>query len=195
MSKRLAGAKLPAARLRACGPHEGSIWASGRVEISYTQTSVNRTVVDHYRCPESFAGFKLTSRLSDDTGYFRFGKDAICYGQSASGFRANRPDPTLYDVLEDVTTDGSTVCVPFNPSDVIDNLRLERYAGHDSYGALNRWKRSLRNAYYLLRPLMPVRVRRHFNEPTRAVGELSLFLAGRWTRLLKTCANNCCCCP
>lgn len=160
MSKGSADAKLPAAGSRSCASEEASIWASGGVEISYTQFSVSRAVVDHYRCPESLADFKLTGRLSDDTGYFRFGKNAICYGQSASGFRSNRAGSMLYDVLEDVTTDGS-VCVPFNPSDVIDNLRLERYAGHYSYGALNRWKRSLRNAYYFLRPLMHVGVRRY----------------------------------
>src|SRR5208282_724742 len=92
---------------------------------------MNSALVDHYRCPESFAGFKLTDHLSDDTGYFRFGQNTICYGQSAAGFRASDADSVLYDALEDVTADGSTVCLPFNPTDVIDNLRLERYANRD----------------------------------------------------------------
>jgi hypothetical protein len=121
---------------------------------------MNRVLFDHYRCPENFAEFRLTGQLSADTGYFRLGDNTI-YGRSASGFRASTADDVLYDVMDDVTTEGSTVYLPFSPSDVIDNLRLERYAGHHSQIAMSRWKRSLRNAYYFLRPIMPVSIRRH----------------------------------
>lgn len=123
---------------------------------------MNTALVDHYRCPDGFADFELKGQLSEDTGYFRFGRESICYGRSASGFRASRADGALYDALRDVLTDGSNLLLPFDPTDVIDNLRLERYANHYSQGALNRWKRSLRNAYYFLRPLMHVSVRKHF---------------------------------
>ena len=142
----------------------------GRVRIKKTYEAsdaearrrpINSAVVDHYRCPENFADFKLTNRLSDDQGYFRFGPNTVCYGQSASGFRMSSAGSVLYDALEDVTSEGSTALLPFNPSDVIDNLRFERYASHYGYGALSRWKRSLRNAYYFLRPLMHVSLRRH----------------------------------
>jgi hypothetical protein len=122
---------------------------------------MNTALIDHYRCPGSFADFALSGILSDDAGYFRFGQDTICYGQSASGFRAGRADAVLYDVLNDITTHGSTVLLPFNPTDVIDNLRLERYASHFGRSALNRCKQSLRSAYYFLRPLMHVNVRKH----------------------------------
>jgi len=122
---------------------------------------MNTALVDHYRCPDSFADFELKGQLSDDSGYFRFGPDTICYGRSASGFRTSRADGRLYDALGDVTTDGSNVLLPFDPTDVINNLRLERYANHYKHSALDRWKQSLRNAYYVLRPLMHVNVRRH----------------------------------
>src|SRR5712692_2810304 len=39
--------------------------------------------------------------------------------------------------------------------------RLERYANRYNHGALNRWNRALRDAYYFLRPLMHVNVRKH----------------------------------
>jgi hypothetical protein len=126
-----------------------------------TRRLMNTALVDHYRCPDSFADFELNGQLSDDAGYFRFGQDTICYGRSASGFRASRADGVLYDALRDVTTSGSNVLLPFDPKDVIDNLRFERYASRYNHGALNRWKRSLRNAYYFLRPLMHVNVRKH----------------------------------
>jgi hypothetical protein len=122
---------------------------------------MNTVLSEHYRCADNCADFKLKSRLSDDTGYFRFGQGTICYGQSASGFRESRANAVLYDILNDVTSYGSSVLLPFNPTDIIDNLRLERYAKRFSPSALNRWEQSLRNAYYLLRPLMHVNVRRH----------------------------------
>lgn len=122
---------------------------------------MNTTLVDYYRCPDGFADVQLRGQVSDDAGYFRFGQNTICYGRSASGFRASRADAVLYDTLRDVTTSGSSTFLPFDPTDVIDNLRLERYANRYNHGALNRWKRSLRNAYYFLRPLMHVSVRKH----------------------------------
>jgi hypothetical protein len=122
---------------------------------------MNTALIDHYRCPESFVDLNLTGPLSDDTGYFRFGPDTICYGQSASGFRASRADAVLYDVRGDVTTKGSSTLLPFNPTDVIDNLRLERYANHFRCNGLNRWEQSLRNVYYVLRPLMHQNIRKH----------------------------------
>ena len=62
---------------------------------SSSRRLVNTALVDYYRCPESFANVELKGRLSDDTGYFRFGQDTICYGHSASGFRASRADAVL----------------------------------------------------------------------------------------------------
>ena len=56
---------------------------------------------------------------------------------------------------------GTTVGLPFDPTDVIDNLRLERYANHVGQGALSRWERVLKDAYYFFRPLMPIKLRKH----------------------------------
>jgi hypothetical protein len=117
-------------------------------------------LLDHYRCPDGWADLESASQLSEDAGYFRFGQDTICYGRSASGFRARRADAGLYDALTDVRINGSSVLLPFNPTDVIDNLRFERYATEYKHGALGQWKRSLRNAYYFLRPLMHTNIRR-----------------------------------
>jgi hypothetical protein len=123
---------------------------------------MEQALIDRYRCPESLVKFDLIDGLSHDAGYFRFGSDTICYGRSATGFRVSRPDGVLYDALKDVTTNGSNAALPFDPTEVIDNLRLERYANRDIQRASNRWKRSLRSAYYFLRPLMHVNIRRHF---------------------------------
>ena len=128
---------------------------------SYSRSPMNTVLLDHYRCPNSFADFTLSGSVSDDAGYFRFGHDTICYGRSALGFRTSRADAVLYDARNDVTTRGSSVVLPFNPTDVVDNLRLERYAKRFRPSALNPWTRSLRSAYYFLRPWMHVNVRKH----------------------------------
>ena len=128
---------------------------------SHDRRPMSTALTEHYRCPDNFADFALTPSLSEDTGYFRFGQDTICYGQTASGFRASQPDAVLYDVLNDVTTRGTSLVLPFEPADVIDNLRLERYASGFRPSALSPWKQSLRSAYYFLRPWMRVNVRKH----------------------------------
>jgi hypothetical protein len=122
---------------------------------------MNTALVDYYRCPDNFADLRLKGQLSDDTGYFRFGQDAICYGRSASGFRASRADDVLYDSSKDVTIDGSNAHLSFDPAEVLGNLRHERYATCYKHGALDGWKRSLRDTYYFLRPLIHSNVRRH----------------------------------
>jgi hypothetical protein len=126
----------------------------------YAQRLMNTALVDDYLCPDGFAALKLKGRLSDNTGYFRFGQEMICYGRSTSGSRASRADAVLYDALRDVTADDSTALLPFNPTDVVDNLHLERYANRYNHGAVDRWKRSLRNVYYFLWPMMHVNLRR-----------------------------------
>ena len=123
---------------------------------------MNRAFLDHYRCPEQFAGFVLVGKLSEDSGYFRFGHDTICFGQSSRGFRARVITDGLYDVLEDVTAEGPTVWLPFDSTQIIDNLRYERYLTNSHAGGKSVVLRTpLTKAYYFLRQIMPVPVRRH----------------------------------
>lgn len=124
------------------------------------QQLVDPAFVEHYRCPETYGVFTLTGPPSDDRGYFRFGADAICYGRSSSGYRAARMTHDLYDALSDVNVDGHTLRLPFNPSDVVLNLRHERYASaflRNPRGASS----VLNRAYYLARPLLTLSVRKH----------------------------------
>ena len=104
-----------------CSSNPRPIFQS-RLSIS---SPMNTALIDHYRCPDEFANLELKGHLPRKSGYFRFGQDTICYGKSTSGFCATRGDAVLYDVLNDVTIDGSHVLLPFDPVDVVDNLRLE----------------------------------------------------------------------
>jgi hypothetical protein len=121
-------------------------------------------MVDSYRCPEEFLQFELLGRLSADAGYFRFGPKGICYGRTATGYRTPDASASLYNPLPDLHAKPSTVLLPFNPNEVVDNLRLERYARR---AKLNQWtfgRRFLRGAYYQMRPWMDVGFRKYFQK-------------------------------
>jgi len=130
-------------------------------EKAHTGSAMIGALLDRYRCPDDFLQFELAGTLSADSGYFRFGHDAICYGRSASGYRTPDADALLYGTLRDLNPTGSTVLLPFSPTEVIDNLRLERYARHYKLSAWNWRQRFLRDAYYSLRPWMRVGLRKH----------------------------------
>lgn len=101
----------------------------------------------------------LAGPLSADSGYFRFGP-SICWGRSSAGSRSPAPDRSLHDTLPAVTAEAGLLRVPFAPSEVVDNLRLERYAiGSPSVEALRQssWQKSL---YYTVRRFVPAALRR-----------------------------------
>ena len=125
---------------------------------------MNQTFLDYYRCPESFTNFTLTRELSADSGFFLFGEDVLCYGSSSSGFRAEEVRPNLYDTLGDVAIDGA-LQLPFDPAEITENLRRERYLRHSQEGGSNSLlKQAVRNAYYFLRPAMPITLRKHLQK-------------------------------
>jgi hypothetical protein len=126
---------------------------------------LNRALLERYRCAENLADFSLCGELSPEAGYFKFGPSAICYGQSTVGTRSRETVAKLHDTSTDVRTSDSHVGLPIDPNDVIDNMRLERYAiDHNLNGTQPLPRKALRFAYYSLRPLFPVPVRRHIQK-------------------------------
>ena len=121
--------------------------------------AVNSAFLDYYRCPENFADLILSRDLSANRGFFQFGRDAICYGQSSRGSLAKRATDELYDTETDVVADQNTLRLPFNPSEIVANLRYERYVSSCNGGGVRG--SILRKSYYLVRPLLPVSVRKH----------------------------------
>jgi hypothetical protein len=118
---------------------------------------LSRAVNNRYRCPENFFDFALSGQLSSDEGYFRFGPNTTCYGRSCSGVRGPQAESSLYDVFRDVLVDDAKLRLPIDPTEIIDNLRLERYANARRMGS--SFQSVFRRLYYLLRPLtnLPVR--------------------------------------
>ena len=123
---------------------------------------MNRPILDYFRCSRRLGVFQLTGPLSDDPGYFAFGPETICYGNSASGSRARRIADPLYDVLGDVRVDERIIRLPLDPDEILENLRYERYV-HNGRGDSTVFGDHplIRNVYYWLRPALPTVVRKH----------------------------------
>jgi hypothetical protein len=124
---------------------------------------MNRTFVDYYRCPEEFAGCFLDGEPSRHLGHFRFGPDAICYGSISKGAVHPSPDGELHDALNDAVVERGALGLPFNPEQVVNNLRFERYC--DSPGRRSLLSGPLANKlYYFARPILSVGARRHLQK-------------------------------
>ena len=123
---------------------------------------INATLIERYRCPDHFAQVTLSGELSPYAGYFRFGEDTICYGQVASGSLGNLGTDDLWDAAATTTTEGAALRLPFEPEQIIDNLRFERYVAnsHGRERGLDA-RSAVRSAYYIVRPMLPVQVRKH----------------------------------
>lgn len=114
----------------------------------------SQRVFEHFRCPADFLSFAANGRMSTKAGFFRFGSETICYGRSCDGSRGSARPSLPYDVLDEVLIEGGKVGLGFNPTEIIDNLRLEKYVHR------RRSNEILRRVYYLLRPLTSLSIRR-----------------------------------
>lgn len=121
------------------------------------QQIFNKELLAAYRCPEEFCSHSVADKLSFNSGYFRFGADVL-YGQCV-GLPSEDPDAPCDGLSNDSDSDGVPV-FPFDPNEVIDNLLYERYAR----GALHSRNKLLHQAYYLVRPFLPVSIRRHIQK-------------------------------
>ena len=121
---------------------------------------MKKAFLEYYKCAEDPLDLQLVGDLSLDTGYFRLGEEIVCYGRSTIGSRAAKASDPLVDVAGAIQTEGRSVLLPFNLTDVVENLQRERYAAHfrDNDRLVNS---VVRKIYYLLRPLLAVPVRKH----------------------------------
>ncbi len=116
---------------------------------------------DQYRFDGRYGNFKVASPRTAHAGYFRIGAKTIGYGRTSAGSLQPRADCDSYDVLRHVTVTECDTILPFDPDEVIDNLRFERYmesAAQEGRGVLSAFAKK---SYYTFRPLMPIRFRKH----------------------------------
>ena len=120
---------------------------------------LGNAVLDHYRCPDGVLDFEVSQDLSGPAGFFRFSSKATCYGRSSTGV-ATSPEDRLTDALSGVSASNSGVQLPFDPDEVIENLRLERY----SKTGWSAYDQALKNIYYSVRPLTTRSFRRYIQK-------------------------------
>lgn len=117
-------------------------------------------LTQYFQCPERFDRIVRREAPSASSGYFLFGRDSTCFGS----YQKQQPAPVaseeLYDALDEVIIDTSKAFLPFDPSQVVDNLHRETYVGEWRAGHLL----ALSQFYYLLRPALPVPIRRHLQK-------------------------------
>ncbi len=113
------------------------------------ESMLSQAVQDRYRCPEGFLDFRLSGELSPDAGYFQFGPHTTCYGRSSNGVHQAQLSSARCDTLPSVSIDKMQLVLPFDPNEVIDNLRLERYPSSQ----MGAYAKALKEIYYWLRPL------------------------------------------
>jgi hypothetical protein len=128
---------------------------------SGAQTILSNYLFDYYRCPEHYAQIVSKAALSEGKGYFRFGGDALCYGRYSGRRMPDSCAGTLHDALSDTTTEDGTTSLPFDLTEVLDNLRCELYVGGWREGFT---KSALARLYYLIRPFLPFGMRSYLKK-------------------------------
>jgi hypothetical protein len=116
---------------------------------------------DYYRCPTEFGRFDVTDPLTAGDSYFEFG-GATCYGRRVSRAHVRDSRNRLPDLSDFVECDNGSIRLPFDLTEVATNLRHERYSKQPVH-RLERFTDAdvAKRVYYLLRPALPVPVRKH----------------------------------
>jgi len=121
---------------------------------------MNNSFLEYFKCPDRYARLAIGGQLSATKRYFRFGMGNTVYGRLRELPANGSGTPGICDVAQEVRVDCGIVTLPFDINEVVENLQREQYRS----SALN--ERSIKqallaSAYYTVRPLLPVSVRKH----------------------------------
>jgi hypothetical protein len=126
------------------------------------QPGADQLLADHFRCIDNLADIVVSEQLSAGSGYFRCGPNSLCYGQCSSGDPASVATGALHDAGPHVKTDWASIQLPFDPAQIVNNLLYERYRPNPEQGRREINAHGIvRSLYYLVRPLMPITIRKH----------------------------------
>lgn len=132
-----------------------------RRKIAVNEQHERKALLDYYKCPEEFIEIGLKGELPGEQGFFQFGPGTLGYGRCHGGLPAKKPVGSLFDAHGAVGIEKEVVRLPFDLTEVADNLRQEGYAiQHDTSRSIRFLRALRRNIYYFLRPWMPVSVRK-----------------------------------
>lgn len=120
-----------------------------------------RAFLDHTRCPPSnVQGISCSSGIGQE-GFFRLGGLRL-YGRTEHSRTSLLYQDDLTELDPFVLEGHDSICLPFNPTEIIDNLRLEKYvaAVRSEISYISDTTSIPRRIYYALRPFFPLQVRR-----------------------------------
>ena len=122
----------------------------------------DRLLEEYYRCREGELRLSARMATSSQPRFFKFGK-LTCFGKY-NGLSGVEGPENWPDASDGVTrgVDGS-ISLPFEPSEVAHNLRREKYSEESPRGR-SGIDHAIISAYYLIRPLLPVSVRKHLQK-------------------------------
>jgi hypothetical protein len=120
---------------------------------------MNSGLKDYFRCPDQYDRIRVKDAVPSTCGYFRFGPGSICYGNYHRQQQTLDLE-TLPDALPETSIEDGFAYLPFDPDQVIANLGQEAYAAEWRSGTSS----TVANLHYLLRPLLPVPVRKHLQK-------------------------------
>ena len=126
-----------------------------------------QALLDYYRIAEDlFNGVSPTADSgSGVSGFFQFGAKNVCYGRNRSGVAVDVRGSGQFDASKDVRSDGATLHLPFDFTEVVENLRRERYRRNMNPERMPFAANALvRRLYYHFREYLPVSVRRHLQK-------------------------------
>jgi hypothetical protein len=152
--------------------HQGQLEIVGSIEHRPTRcidvilhnsapsfSTMNEHVAQYYRCQERHTKFNLAGPLSQEKGFFRFGDEGLCYGQLARDTPSPTPNGELCNMIRHTSHKNGVTYLPFDITQVVDNLRLELYSKNSCHDE-SPFGSKLNEIYYFLRPLLPGGIRR-----------------------------------
>src|SRR6266576_4986902 len=90
---------------------------------------------EFYRCPSDAVRFDIGVGFPSGPGYFRLGEELTIYGKTAGVPGAKYFSDNLQDVLPAIRVNRGEINLPFDPDQVADILRYERYPMEESNGS------------------------------------------------------------
>lgn len=120
-------------------------------------SSISSRINEHFRIPEGMLSISACESLPERPEYFRLGDGLTLFGHCWKS--AAVAGTGLHNALPDVRCEDSSCTLPFDPDEIASNLLCERYLLSRSK---SRWMEEIfRPFYYLLRPFLPVALRKH----------------------------------
>lgn len=122
-------------------------------EQHISNVEANDAFVNYFQCATGFAPFRVEDTSSSASGFFCF-RSAVCYGITNVGRAAADPTERLFDAASAIEFSNGNISLCFNPTEVVENLRRERYSKNTSSDRLSR------RFYYSIRPAIPFYARK-----------------------------------